>query len=88
MCHNLARTGCKACWDIRSKRRLEEDELLGLNWRELVQLESWPLVRRRVSVVQTLVGNSDRFQASLISTVGSVGWGHGQRDQRSLCRPQ
>lgn len=87
MCHNLARTGCKACWNIRSMRRLEEDKLLGLNQRELVQLESWPLVGRGVSVFQRDVRNSDRFQASLISIVGPVGWGCGHKDQRSLCRP-
>lgn len=68
-------------------RCVEEDELLGLNWRELVQLESWPLVERGVSVVQMDMGNSDRSQAIHISTMGSAVCGHGQRDQSSLLRP-
>lgn len=47
MCHNLARTGWQACWDLRSMRHLEKD---GGNlpswkadhwWTERSQLSTW-----------------------------------------------
>ena len=83
MCHKLARTGCKARWDIRGMRHLEEEELPVANWRELAQPESWLWVERGTPFVQRDVGNPDRESHLHRGVLCGRGWGCGQRDQRS-----
>lgn len=61
---------------------LEEEEALGLNGGNLPSWEVGDWYRERSELSKWLWG-TDRFQVSLLSTMGHCGGGWGRRDQNS-----